>query len=111
MTVKTTLAIILFCTLPSATIARAVCVGPSVNSYGAKGDDGTATNGPGFKFTNVDIGAAPGLGQAAVQVRTGGSLPPQIEINGGSLDGPAPWIDGPFPMPAAGELVVLYPLP
>jgi Pectate lyase superfamily protein len=47
----------------------------------------TASNAPGYKFTNVDIGAAPNLGQAALQVRAGGSMAPKIEINGGSQRG------------------------
>lgn len=64
----------------------------------------TATNTPGFKFTNVDIGAAPGLGQAAVQVRTGGSLPPKIEINGGSQRGI--WASGAYPAPATDTIIV-----
>src|SRR5580700_2627787 len=48
MTVKTRVAVLLFLILcaGSATVARAVCVGASVNSFGAKGDghtDDTAT--------------------------------------------------------------------
>src|SRR5260370_26456783 len=40
MTVKTTLAIVLFSTLcaGSATVAQAVCTGTSVSAFGAKGD-------------------------------------------------------------------------
>jgi hypothetical protein len=67
-----------------------------------------ATNGPGFKFTNVDIGAAPGLGQAAVQVRTGGSVPPKIEINGGSQRGT--WASGAYP-PAGPDTIIVNILP
>lgn len=55
----------------------------------------TASNTPGYKFTNVDVGAAPGIGQAAVQVRIGGSMPPKIEINGGSQRGN--WALGAYP--------------
>jgi hypothetical protein len=55
----------------------------------------TASNTPGYKFTNVDVGAAPGIGQAAVQVRPGGSMPPKIEINGGSERGG--WALGAYP--------------
>jgi pectate lyase-like protein len=55
---------------------------------------------PGSMFTNVDIGAAPGLGQAAVQVATGG----KIEINGGSQRGN--WAMGPYPPPAADTIIV-----
>jgi hypothetical protein len=64
----------------------------------------TASNTPGYKFTNVDIGAAPGLGQAAVQVRTGGSMPPKIEINGGSQRGT--WASGAYPPPGPDTIVV-----
>jgi hypothetical protein len=64
----------------------------------------TATNTPGFKFTNVDIGAAPGLGQAAVQVKTGGSMLAKIEINGGSQRGV--WALGAYPPPATDTIVV-----
>jgi hypothetical protein len=63
-----------------------------------------ATNTPGFKFTNVDIGAAPGLGQAAVQVRTGGSQQPRIEINGGSQRGN--WASGAYPPPGPETIIV-----
>jgi hypothetical protein len=71
----------------------------------------TASNTPGYKFTNVFLESHGDIGQAAVQLRAGGSLPPKITINGVSQGGPAPWIDGPFPPPPVGELVVLYPLP
>jgi hypothetical protein len=64
----------------------------------------TASNTPGYKFTNVDIGAAPGLGQAAVQVRTGGSMLPKIEINGGSQRGV--WTLGAYPTPATDTIIV-----
>ena len=59
---------------------------------------------PGSMFTNVDIGAAPGLGQAAVQVPTGGSLPPKIEINGGSQRGN--WAIYAYPPPAPDVIIV-----
>jgi hypothetical protein len=64
----------------------------------------TASNSPGYKFTNVDIGAAPGLGQAAVQVRAGGSMPPKIEINGGSQRGI--WASGAYPPPGPDTIIV-----
>jgi hypothetical protein len=64
----------------------------------------TAANTPGYKFTNVDIGAAPGLGQAAVQVRAGGSMPPKIEINGGSQRGT--WASGAYPPPGPNTIIV-----
>ncbi|HMD16971.1 MAG TPA: glycosyl hydrolase family 28-related protein [Terriglobales bacterium] len=69
----------------------------------------TATNSPGFKFTNVDIGAAPGLGQAAVQVKTGGSMTPKIEINGTTQRGV--WALGAYPTPPIGEEVIVNILP
>jgi hypothetical protein len=68
----------------------------------------TASNTPGYKFTNVDVGAAPGLGQAAVQVRTGGSMPPKIEINGGSQRGT--WALGAYPA-SAPETIITNILP
>ena len=64
----------------------------------------TASNIPGYKFTNVDIGAAPGLGKAAVQVRTGGSMLPKIEINGGSQRGT--WASGAYPAAAPDTIIV-----
>jgi hypothetical protein len=63
----------------------------------------TASNSPGYKFTNVDIGSGFG-GQAAVQVRPGGSLPPKIEINGGSQRGF--WASGAYPPPSTDTIVV-----
>ncbi len=63
---------------------------------------------PGSLFTNVDIGAAPGLGQAAVQLPTGGSLPPKIEINGGSQRGT--WAKGAYP-PSAPDTIIVNILP
>ncbi len=65
----------------------------------------TATNSPGFEFTNVVVGAAPGLGQAAVQLRPGGTNPPDVLINGGSVRGT--WALGAFPTPGAGHLTVV----
>lgn len=65
----------------------------------------TASQSPGYTFLNVDVGAAPGLGQAAVQVRAGGSTPPQILINGGSQIGP--WALGAYPAAPVGYLSVV----
>lgn len=65
----------------------------------------TATNYPGYEFTNVVVGAAPGLGQAAVQLRSGGTNPPDVLINGGAVRGS--WSLGSFPTPQAGTLTVL----
>lgn len=63
----------------------------------------TASNSPGYIFSSVDIGAAPGLGKAAVQVRSGGSLPPKIEINGGSQRGI--WASGAYPSPGPDTII------
>jgi len=71
----------------------------------------TASNTPGYKFTNLFIESPQIVGQAAVQVRTGGSLPPKILINGVSEGGPMPWALGAFPPPPVGELVVVNFLP
>jgi hypothetical protein len=65
----------------------------------------TATNYPGYEFTNVVVGAAPGLGQAAVQLRSGGTNPPDVIINGGAVQGT--WSLGAFPAPEAGTLTVV----
>ena len=62
----------------------------------------TATNYPGYEFTNMVVGAAPGLGQAAVQLRSGGTNPPDVIINGGAVHGT--WALGAFPAPQAGNL-------
>src|SRR5216683_1178117 len=64
-----------------------------------------ATTQPGFEFTNVQVRAAPGLGQAAVQLRSGGTNPPDVIVNGGSARGT--WALGAFPAPAAGHLTLL----
>jgi hypothetical protein len=62
-----------------------------------------ASNTPGYKFTSVDIGSGFG-GVTAVQVGTGGSLPPKLEINGGSQRGF--WALGPYPPPATDTIIV-----
>lgn len=67
--------------------------------YGIVAD---ATNSPGVEFTNVQMTAAPGLGQAAVQLKAGGTNPPDVLINGGSVRGT--WALGAFPPPQAGNL-------
>lgn len=69
----------------------------------------TASNTPGYKFTGVDLNAQTAIGKAAVQVRAGGSMPPKIEINGGSNEGP--WSLGAYPPPAVGTLQVVNILP
>jgi Pectate lyase superfamily protein len=66
----------------------------------------TASNSAGYVFTNVVVGGAgpPGAGQAAVHVKSGGSMPPEVLINGGSVAGGASFAMGPFPAPGAGHL-------
>jgi hypothetical protein len=61
-----------------------------------------ASNTPGYKFTNVDIGSGYG-GQTAVQVGSGGSMPPKIEINGGSQRGF--WALGAYPPPGPDTII------
>jgi hypothetical protein len=58
--------------------------------------------GYGYEFTNLQVSAAPGLGLAAVQLRSGGSSPPEVLVNGGSVRGT--WALGAFPTPQAGNL-------
>ena len=65
----------------------------------------TASNTAGYQFTNVQVEALPGPGQAEVQLRAGGSMAPNILINGGSTAGP--WALGAFPAAAAGNLTVV----
>lgn len=64
----------------------------------------SASNFPGYKFANVDIGAAPSLGQAAVRVRSGGSMPPNIALVGGSQRGT--WASGAYPTSGPSTIVV-----
>ena len=64
--------------------------------------------GPGWEFTNVNITAAPGLGQAAVQLPIGSSPPPKIEINGGSQRGV--WTLGAYP-PTGPDVIIVNILP
>ena len=83
--------------------------------YGSGGDinfDGvqygviaTASTARGYEFSNVTINPLTGLGvdsQAVAQLRSGGSSPPNLLIEGGAVLGP--WTLGPFPTPAAGHL-------
>ena len=64
----------------------------------------SAFPGIGYKFSNVQVRAAPGLGQAAVQLSAGGTSAPDVLINGGSQRGS--WALGAFPSPQAGNLYV-----
>jgi hypothetical protein len=66
----------------------------------------TASNTPGYKFTNLFLESQLGAGQTALQVRAGGSMPPKILINGVQQGGPQPWTDGPFPPPGPDTIVV-----
>jgi hypothetical protein len=61
-----------------------------------------ASQSQGFKFANLQVAAAPGLGQAAVLLKAGGTTPPNVLVNGGSVRGS--WAMGPFPVPQAGHL-------
>jgi hypothetical protein len=65
-----------------------------------------ASNTAGYKFTDVDIGSGYG-GQTAVQVGSG-SMPPKIEINGGSERGF--WALGPYP-PSGPDTIITNILP
>lgn len=56
----------------------------------------------GYEFSNLQVAAAPDLGQAAVQLRAGGTYPPYLLINGGSVQGS--WALSAFPAPEAGRL-------
>jgi hypothetical protein len=61
-----------------------------------------ASTSQGYKFSNLQITAAPGLGQAAVSLKAGGTTPPDVLVNGGSVQGS--WALGAFPTPQAGHL-------
>jgi len=71
----------------------------------------TASSSLGYQITNLTV-STPG-GGAAVQLKAGGSLPPNVLINGGSEVGS--WSLGAFPTPASGNLKVInvigYDLP
>jgi hypothetical protein len=75
----------------------------------------TASNSPGYEFTNLVAGGGGSVvAQAAVQLKAGGSNPPNVLINGGSVGGGS-FVVGPFPTPPAGNLtavnVVGYNIP
>jgi len=63
-----------------------------------------ASQSQGYKFANLQIVAAPGLGQAAVLLKSGGTTPADVLVNGGSVRGT--WSLGAFPSPQAGHLNV-----
>jgi hypothetical protein len=64
----------------------------------------SASGAPGYAFTNVILGSGTG-GQAAVQAKAGGSLPPNVLVDGGSVRGF--WALGSFPTAAAGHLTAV----
>ena len=66
----------------------------------------TASNSPGYEFTNLRVETNP-IAQAAVQLRAGGSIAPNVLVNGGSVGGSG-FALGPFPTPAAGHLTAVY---
>ncbi len=68
----------------------------------------TASNTPGYKFTNVFLEAWPNIGLAGVQVTASSSPPPKIEINGVSLL--SSWSDGALP-PSAPDTIIVNILP
>ncbi|HMD48517.1 MAG TPA: hypothetical protein VKG79_05440, partial [Bryobacteraceae bacterium] len=70
----------------------------------------TASNTPGYKFTGLFLQSPLGGGQAAVQVRAGGSMTPKILINGGSQSG-GPWASGGYPPPGSPDAIVDNMLP
>lgn len=60
----------------------------------------TASNSLGYQITNLTVSTSGGV--AAVQLKPGGSLPPDVLINGGGLNGS--WTLGAFPAPSFGKL-------
>ena len=62
----------------------------------------SASTQQGYKFSNLQVSAAPGLGQAAVLLKSGGTYAPDLLINGVSARGT--WVLGAFPTPQAGHL-------
>ena len=61
-----------------------------------------ASQSQGYKFTNLQVAAAPGLGEAAVLLKAGGTTPPDLLVNGGSAQGS--WALDAFPAAQAGHL-------
>jgi len=73
----------------------------------------TASNAPGYQFSNVILGSDNDAGQAAIQLQAGGSMAPEVLFIGGSERNA--WALGAFPAPGAGHLKVVnvigYDLP
>jgi hypothetical protein len=73
----------------------------------------TASNVAGYQFSNVILGSDNDAGQAAIQLKAGGSMAPDVLFNGGSERNA--WALGAFPTPGAGHLKVVnvigYDLP
>ena len=66
----------------------------------------TASASPGFQITNLTVSALGGSASgAAVRVNAGGSIPPDLLVNGGSVVGT--WGLGAFPTPPVGHLTVV----
>jgi hypothetical protein len=64
----------------------------------------TSSTSQAYKFSNLQVTAAAGSGQAAVLLKSGGTQPPDILVNGGSVRGT--WALGAFPAAQAGHLTV-----
>ena len=64
----------------------------------------TASNVAGYQFSNVILGSDNDAGQAAIQLKAGGSMAPDVLFNGGSERNA--WALGAFPTPGAGHLTV-----
>jgi len=96
--VKTKLGIVLLWALCAGvgTIAQAVCVGASVNSFGAKGDGHTDDSGP---IQSAISAASAGGGSVVFNVAryytTGTFIVPQGVVLCGSVEGPIIVSSGP----------------
>jgi hypothetical protein len=62
----------------------------------------TASTQQGYKFSNLQVNAAAGIGQAAILLKSGGTYAPDLLVNGVSVRGT--WALGAFPTPQAGHL-------
>jgi Pectate lyase superfamily protein len=64
-----------------------------------------ASNSSGYQFSNLFVGGFAPSSQAAVRLNAGGSVPPDVLVNGGGV--PGTWALGPFPTPAVGHLTAV----